>query len=87
MKLKGLVWFLTIALIIISLWELSYTWVVRSYESDVKEQAERLVKKDSASRTLSPDLQAALIEAKTQRILDSTKDKAIYPLFGTTYQK
>lgn len=85
MKLKGLVWFLTVALIIISLWELSYTWVVRSYESDVKEQAERLVKREAAS--LPPDAKAALIEAKTQRILDSTKDKAIYPIFGTTYQK
>ena len=87
MKLKGLVWFLTIALIIISLWELSYTWVVRSYESDVKEQATRLVKKDPALATLSPDLKEAAIEAKTQRILDSTKDKEIYPVFGTTYQK
>lgn len=87
MKLKGLVWFLTIALIIISLWELSYTWVVRSYESDVKEQATKLVNKDSATRSLSPDLKLAAIEAKTQRILDSTKDKKIYPIFGTTYQK
>lgn len=87
MKLKGLVWFLTIALIIISLWELSYTWVVRSYESDVKEQATRLVKKDPALATLSPDQKEAAIEAKTQRILDSTKDKEIYPVFGTTYQK
>lgn len=85
MKLKGLVWFLTVALIIISLWELSYTWVVRSYESDVKAQAERLVKREAAS--LSPDEKAALVEAKTQRILDSTKDKAIYPIFGTSYQK
>lgn len=83
MKLKGLVWFLTVALIIISLWELSYTWAVRSYESDVREQATRLVKRDAA--TLSPDQREALIEAKTQHILDSTKDKEIY--FGTTYQK
>ncbi len=85
MRLKGLVWFFTIALILISLWELSYTWVVRSYEGQVREQATRLVKKDAAN--LSPDEIAALIEAKTQRILDSTKDKAIYPLVGTTYQK
>ncbi|RYY70355.1 MAG: protein translocase subunit SecDF [Chitinophagaceae bacterium] len=84
MKLKGLVWFFTVALIIISLWELSYTWVVRSYESDVREQAERLVKK---AGNLSPDEKTALIEAKTDSILDATKDKAIYPVFGTTYQK
>jgi len=85
MKLKGLVWFFTIALTLISLWELSYTWVVRSYESKVKTQAERLVRNQSAN--LSPDAKEALINAKTRHILDSTKDKPIYPIIGTTYQK
>ena len=45
MKLKGLVWFFTIALTIISLWELSYTWVVRNYENSVTAKAEKIVKK------------------------------------------
>src|SRR4051812_24828763 len=85
MKLKGLVWFFTIALILISLWELSYTWVVRSYESKVKAQATRLVRPQLAG--LSPEDQEALIKAKTQHILDSTKDESIYPVIGTTYQK
>jgi SecD/SecF fusion protein len=85
MRLKGLVWFFTIALILISIWELSYTWVVRSYEGKVKAQATRLVAKQAAG--LSPSDKEALIESKTQRILDSTKEKVIYPLFGTTYQK
>ncbi|RYF79150.1 MAG: protein translocase subunit SecDF, partial [Chitinophagaceae bacterium] len=85
MRLKGLVWFFTIALILISVWELSYTWVVRNYESGVREQATRLVSKQSNG--LSPEDKEALIEAKTQRILDSTKEKVIYPLLGTTYQK
>ena len=44
MKLKGLVWFFAIALTLISICELSYTWVVRSYEAKVKTQAERIVK-------------------------------------------
>ncbi len=83
MKLKGLVWFFTIALIIISLWELSYTWAVRNYESTVKAQAEKIVKKQSAN--LSPDERESLVKSKTQRILDSTRDKDIY--LGTTYQK
>ncbi len=83
MKLKGLVWFFTIALIIISLWELSYTWAVRNYESSVKAQAEKIVKKQSAN--LSPDERETLVKSKTQRILDSTRDKDIY--LGTTYQK
>ena len=83
MKLKGLVWFFTIALIVISLWELSYTWAVRSYEKDVRAQAEKIIKRQSGS--LSPDEREALIKAKTQRILDSTRDKDIY--LGTSYQK
>ena len=85
MKLKGLVWFFTIALILISVWELSYTWVVRSYEGKVKAQAERLVKKEAAN--LSADDRNALVKARTQRILDSTRDKSVYPLVGTSYQK
>ena len=85
MKLKGLVWFFTIALIIISLWELSYTWVVRNYEGKVKAQAERIVKNSQPG--LSPEQKEAAVKIKTQRILDSTKDKKIFPVVGTTYQK
>ena len=85
MKLKGLVWFFTIALILISLWELSYTWVVRSYEGKVKETATRLVK--SQTNGMNDDDKANVIRAKMQHILDSTKEKEIYPLVGTTYQK
>ncbi|MEO6490458.1 MAG: protein translocase subunit SecDF [Ferruginibacter sp.] len=85
MKLKGLVWFFTIALITISLWELSYTWVVRSYESKVRTQAERYVKKTSTN--LPADEFNGLVNTRVQHILDSTRDKEIYPLVGTTYQK
>jgi SecD/SecF fusion protein len=67
MKLKGLVWFFTIALIIISIWELSYTWVIKSYESDVKAQAEKFVKRQSGYKDLSSDEKEALIKAKTSR--------------------
>lgn len=85
MKLKGLVWFFAIALILISIWELSYTWVVRSYESTVKTQAEKIV------RTQYPNAKGEdkdlLVKARMQRILDSTGEKKIYPVVGTTYQK
>ncbi len=64
---------------------LSYTWVVRSYEKDVKARAERSVKRQFAN--LSPAERVALINTKVQKELDSTKDKEIYPLIGTTYQK
>jgi len=85
MKLKGLVWFFTIALILISIWELSYTLVVHNYESKVKAQATKLVKNQTAG--LSEADRNDIIEAKTQHILDSTKEKEIYPIVGTTYQK
>jgi SecD/SecF fusion protein len=85
MKLKGLVWIFTILLILISLWELSYTWVVRSYESKVKAQATRLMKSQTVGKN-EYDAEA-IIKEKTLRILDSTKEKEIYPLVGTTYQK
>jgi len=85
MKLKGLVWFFTIALIVISLWELSYTWVVRNYENSVAAKAEKMVK--AAMPNATPEERKTAIEARKKRILDSTGEKSIYPLFGTTYQQ
>jgi SecD/SecF fusion protein len=87
MKLKGLVWFFTIALILISLWELSYTWVVRNFEAGVTAQATKIVKRSR------PDLKAGSDEFKTamkpvkDSILLASKDKEIFPVVGTTYQK
>ena len=85
MKLKGLVWFFAIALTVISLWELSYTWVVKNHEKSVKAQAEKIVKK--AFPDLKGEEKDAAVKKRTERILDSTKDRPIYPLFGTSYQK
>ena len=85
MKLKGLVWFFAIALTVISLWELSYTLVVRNYEKSVKAQATKQVKK--ALPDMKGEELTAAIKKRTDRILDSTKDKSIYPLMGTSYQK
>jgi SecD/SecF fusion protein len=87
MKLKGLVWFFTIALILISLWELSYTWVVRSYEGGVKAQAARLAKKAYPSLNANSDDFKAAAKIKSDSILLVTKDKSIFPVVGTTYQK
>jgi SecD/SecF fusion protein len=87
MKLKGIVWFFSIALIIISLWELSYTWVVRSYEGKVKTQAERIVKSQNPNVPVKSEEFDLLVKSRMQHILDSTRDKEIYPVIGTTYQK
>ncbi|MDN3656277.1 protein translocase subunit SecDF [Ferruginibacter paludis] len=85
MKLKGLVWFFAIALILISIWELSYTVVVRNYEAKIKTQAEKLVK--SQYPDLTGEDKNALVKTRMRRILDSTKEKSIYPIVGTSYQK
>lgn len=87
MKLKGLVWFFAIALILISLWELSYTFVVRSYEGKVKGQAERIVKSQNPSINTKTEDYDLLVKGRMQHILDSTRDKSIYPIIGTSYQK
>ncbi len=85
MKLKGLVWFFTIALTVISLWELSYTWVIRNYENSVEAKATKIVKK--AFPNLNKEDTETAIEFRKKRILDSTADKKIYPIFGTTYKE
>ena len=85
MKLKGLIWFFAIALILISIWELSYTVVVRSYEAKVKTQAERIVKSQYPEAT--GEDKNALVKIRMRHILDSTKEKSIYPVIGTSYQK
>lgn len=85
MKLKGLVWFFTIILIVVSLWELSYTWAVRNHESKVTAQAEKLIKKANPSVDAKSDDFKALVSQKKLRILDSTRDNTIY--LGSSYQK
>ncbi|MBL7700610.1 MAG: protein translocase subunit SecD [Ferruginibacter sp.] len=85
MKLKGLVWFFTIALTLLSLWELSYTWVVRNYENSVKAKATKVVKK--ANPGLKGEALDAEIELRKRKILDSTSEQKIYPVFGTTYKQ
>lgn len=87
MKLKGLVWFFAIALTVISLWELSYTWVVRNFEGSVKAKAERIVRANSPN--LNGYEKDSAVKLKTTQILemDSTKELSIYPIIGTTYRK
>ncbi len=85
MKLKGLVWFFAITLILISIYQLSFTWVVNSYEKSIKQKAERMVK--MAHPGITGDDKDNLVKTQVNRLLDSTRDVKIYPLLGTTYQK
>ncbi len=84
-------------LIVISLYQLSFTWFVNKHESAMTQKAERFVKNNyPAATTKYPGNKEAqviyqdslnlLVRARTQRLLDSTKDTKI-TWWGTTYQK
>jgi SecD/SecF fusion protein len=87
MKLKGLVWFFTIALILVSLWVLSYTWAVRSFESKQETAAEKYVKIKSPQLAVKSEEWKAAVERRKIQLLDSLRDKPAFPLIGTSYQK
>ncbi|MDB5198298.1 MAG: protein translocase subunit secF [Chitinophagaceae bacterium] len=85
MRLKGLVWFFAITLILISVFQLSFTWVVNSHESAMKAKAEKQVRISNPGAR--GDEKNDLVKIRLLRLLDSTKDTKIYPVLGTTYQK
>src|SRR6266699_119617 len=97
MQLKGLVRFFALALILICLYQLSFTWIVRSYESSMSEKAELWTKANfPTAQTKYPgnkELQDAYNDSldnvkkqRLQRLLDSTKDSKIGPFGLTTYR-
>ena len=97
MQLKGLVRFFALALILICLYQLSFTWIVRSYESSMSEKADSWVKAVYPSALTkypgNKQLQDAyndslqnLKKQRLQRILDSTKESKIGPFGFTTYR-
>src|SRR5665213_1431017 len=85
MKLKGLVWFFAITLILISVYQLSFTWVVNGYESKMKAKAEKSVRMSHPG--VSADEKDVLVRTQFQRLLDSSRDVKIYPVLGTSYLK
>src|SRR6478735_10870945 len=85
MQLKGLVRFFALALILICLYQLSFTWIVRSYESSMSEKAGLWVKA-MYPKTTDKDSIELLKKQRLQRVLDSTKDSKIGPFGFTTYR-
>jgi SecD/SecF fusion protein len=84
-------------LIVISLYQLSFTWFVNKHESAMTQKAERFVKNsfpapavkypgDKDAQVLYQDSLNLLVRARTQKLLDSTKESKI-TWWGTTYQK
>ncbi len=88
MQLKGLVKFFTAALILISLYQLSFTWVAKNFEGKAKGQAEKWVKANSSQLT-GVEFDNA-VKNRQQEILDSLSGTSIYniPLLKKyTYQE
>jgi len=93
-QLKGLVRFFTIALILICLYQLSFTWFVRSHEKAMEAKASSWIKKfpkadqvypnNKEEQLLYNDSLSDIQKAYYKKLLDSTKDTKLG--FGlTTY--
>ena len=97
MQLKGLVRFFTIALILICIYQLSFTWFVRSHESKMDEKAEKWLKAhfqtpeqkypgDKALQAAYADTLKEVRKEQVKHLLDSTKDAKIGPFGVVTYR-
>ena len=94
MQLKGLVRFFTIALILICLYQLSFTWFVRSHEKAMEAKASSWIKKfpkadqvypsNKEEQLLYNDSLNDIQKAYYKKLLDSTKDTKL-ALGLTTY--
>lgn len=76
MQLKGLVRFFTILLILYSVYELSFTWVVRGHEKKMEARAKSFVNANYAGA--DPAVKDAAYKDRLKRLLDSTKDKTVH---------
>jgi SecD/SecF fusion protein len=95
MQLKGLVRFFAIALILICVYQLSFTWIVRNHESNMEAKADIWLKQfatpeqkyssNKEQQSVYADSLKELKKERLQRLLDSTKDEKL--AFGfTTYR-
>lgn len=87
MQLKGLVRFFTVLLVIYSLYELSFTWVVRNHEKKMEAKAKQFADinyKDSATGVYDQAYKDRL-----KRLLDSTSDVTLHygPTGAISYQQ
>lgn len=83
MQLKGLVKFFTAALILFSLWRLSFTFIGNSVEKKVMAEVERQIA--AASPNASGSEKDALLEATYQKVTDSLKGETVFNLLGMKY--
>ncbi len=100
MQLKGLVRFFTILLIAYSLYQLSFTWFVKSHEKKMSARAKSFVRVNypsaldkypgnKDSQAVYQEIIDRVYQERLKRLLDSTKDVTItYSFTGpVSYQK
>ncbi len=87
MQLKGLVRFFAIALILISLYQLHFTWVVRNHEKKQESKAQAFVKANFPNA--DTELKDLEFNKRYRRLLDSTRENTVtYGITGAiSYQK
>ncbi|PWT97394.1 MAG: protein translocase subunit SecDF [Bacteroidetes bacterium] len=87
MQLKGLVRFFAIALILISLYQLHFTWVVHNHESKMEARATAWT--NSHFGSASQEAKDSAFKIRLRRLLDSTKESTLtYGITGPiSYQK
>src|SRR3954469_15045310 len=76
MQLKGLVRVFTVLLILYSIYELSFTWVVRSHERKMEAKAKQFVNLNF--NTADSATKAQAYQNRLKRLLDSTKDVTVH---------
>lgn len=87
MQLKGLVRFFTVLLILYSIYELSFTWIVRGHEHKMEAKAKQFVSQNYA--TANENVKDSVYKSRLKRLLDSTKDVTVSygPTGAISYQK
>ncbi|MBN8838268.1 MAG: protein translocase subunit SecDF [Sphingobacteriia bacterium] len=97
MQLKGLVRFFAIALIVICLYQLSFTWIVKNHESAMDTKAEKWLNSlyvspeqkygsNAELKVLYADTLKQVKDSLMKHLLDSTNDSKIGPFGLTTYR-
>jgi len=78
MQLRGLVKFFTVALILISLYQLSFTFIVQNVESKARAQAHKETL--AANPGMQGDELEKLVDARYERITDSLQGETVFKI-------
>jgi SecD/SecF fusion protein len=83
MQLKGLVKIFTAALILFSLWRLSFTFIAHGVEDKMNAQAERMVATAAPNATGTD--KEALLDAAYIKLADSMRGETVFNFLGAKY--